>query len=135
MIDARGLQLKDVSFTISQHSFAVLAADFNHDKNIDLAVVDGVGGGIVVFNGNGDGTFAAATQVDRVPASPRGLGAGDFNRDGALDLVVGITKKDQVRVYDGVGNGQFRPGEIIGSYPFLLTVADLNRDDSDRRHR
>lgn len=41
---------------------SVLVTDFNNDAKLDLAVLGGSGGAIMVLLGNGDGTFQTATD-------------------------------------------------------------------------
>jgi len=64
--------------------FSVIAADFNGDLKIDLAVPDPVE--VSLLLGNGDGTF----QQERVYPVAQGFpmyAVGDFNADGRPDLV------------------------------------------------
>ena len=61
----------------------LVAADFNGDGKMDLAL--STSGGILEFLGNGDGTFAAPQTVTTNGAYS--IGAGDFNGDGKMDLV------------------------------------------------
>ena len=69
----------------------IVAADFNGDGRLDVAVSDDsrqMGQGrVTVLPGNGDGTFGRGRTYFSGAASTD-LAAADFNRDGALDLVV-----------------------------------------------
>lgn len=73
----------------------ILSADFNHDGNADLAVLNadvpantGVpsAGDVRVLLGKGDGTFSPAVTYNAGPA-PRDLAITDYNADGRPDLV------------------------------------------------
>jgi hypothetical protein len=67
--------------------FAVTAADFNGDGNLDLALPNDVDNTVSVLLGNGDGTFQTHGDYP-VLLSPNSLAAGDFNQDGRLDIAV-----------------------------------------------
>jgi len=63
----------------------VVAADFNGDGKLDVAVADGYDRDVSVIIGNGDGTFQFATQAWSVGAGPIPV-VGDFNGDGLPDI-------------------------------------------------
>ena len=77
-------------------------------------------GTVLIYPGNGDGTFAAPTSV-ALPANANSLQAGDLNGDGKLDLVALIPSTNQVAVLMGNGDGTF-------AAPVLYTV-DANASD------
>ena len=62
-----------------------VAADFDHDGNLDLAI--GVPGALDVLLGNGDGTFQAPLTFSGPFTAPQAL-FGDFNGDGRTDVLV-----------------------------------------------
>jgi hypothetical protein len=90
---------------------SVVAADFDNDGNLDIAVSyynaqppqpasQATNGALSTFRGNGDGTFQAPLTLAGLPAS--GLVPGDFNGDGHIDLAM-----SSVVVLIGNGNGPF----------------------------
>lgn len=94
------------TFTIAQGSpiavgngpQAILAADFNNDGKLDLAIANSSDGTVTLLLGNGNGTFtASAGSPYRVRPGASGLAVADFNGDGKLDLAV-------VNTSDGTGS-------------------------------
>jgi hypothetical protein len=63
-------------------------ADLNRDGNLDL-IVTNQANTVVIFFGNGDGTFQQPITVPINAQFARSTAIGDFNGDGFLDLAVG----------------------------------------------
>jgi len=117
----------------------LIAADFNGDGKLDLALSNGSDGTntVSVFLGNGDGTLQAPQSF---PAGPSGrsqdpgrLSVGDFNGDGKLDLAVADTDEDgqgYIPILLGNGDGTFQDAiEYSLSFPTQsLAVGDFNGD-------
>jgi len=109
----------------------VLAADFNNDTVLDLAVANY--SSVSVLVGNGDGTFDPAVNsgFGNVPNS---LAVGDFDGDGNLDLAIGTNYSATVGVLLGNGDGTFQaPSWYFVGYggPYneqSLAVGDFNGD-------
>src|SRR5579864_1298552 len=108
--------------------------DFNQDGRLDLAVTPsnsetGLGTDVLVFLGNGDGTFRAAVSYT-VGTLPISVATADFNRDGNLDLVVANADSNTLSVLLGNGDGTFQPAMNFATPqdPIFVTVADLNGD-------
>lgn len=113
----------------------LVAADFNNDKKLDLAVDDGAT--IRTYLGNGDGTFSAGPAYAAI--ANRGLVIGtDLDGDGNMDLISGFGGSglyggddylpNQVYALLGNGTGSFQgapslPVEYNGS-----NLVDLNGD-------
>jgi hypothetical protein len=121
------------AFAASGHSHSassVIAADFNEDGNMDLAVTDSltVPGTVSILLGKGDGTFHPAVDY---PTAAKALSvtAGDFNGDGKLDLAVSASA-GFVSVLLGKGDGTFEPhvDYATGAYPSSIAVGDFNGD-------
>jgi hypothetical protein len=147
------VQLVPVSFPAAR---SVTVGDFNGDGIPDLAVADGLGSngildqtypaGMTILLGNGDGTFRNAGQY-KSPATPGGgtvnpefITAGDLNSDGITDLIV-CNYDHNINVFLGNGDGTFQQavgydtgqspggyegGDVNGTYPRALAIADLN---------
>ena len=80
--------------------------------------------------GNGDGTFQAAINYPKAPASlPIVLAVADFNGDKLADIAIAFD--GGVRVLLGNGDGTFQTTPIsyvAGSYPTSVAVGDFNGD-------
>lgn len=109
-------------------------ADFNRDNNFDLCVtapsVGGAESEIVVFLGQGDGTFNRQL-VRRVLGQVLGNVVGDFNSDGDLDIAYINAALKHVGILFGDGSGAF-PNELRFSVPkFIPRVMDATDVDLD----
>jgi uncharacterized repeat protein (TIGR01451 family) len=131
------------AFDASGSLDSAVVADFNADGKLDLAVANstgvspsapGVEGNLVVFLGNGDGTFLKGPVLVDTGGTFRRLSVADFNSDGKPDLAL-ITDETGggVRVFLGNGDGSFQsPALVPQPDPFPSDVdvasADLNGD-------
>jgi hypothetical protein len=110
-------------------SLTAIAGDFNNDGKLDLATVGLNQTALLVFLGNGDGTFGAAIQSTFPCGILSRLAVGHFQAGGNLD-VVGYCET-VVAILPGNGDGTFGtavqvsvPGVGPGGSP---GVADLAR--------
>jgi hypothetical protein len=120
-------------FSVPAAPRSVQVGDFSGNGNLDLVV--GVDGAVMVFPGNGDGTFI--TQGTSTPVDSDGytLVQGDFNNDGDLDVAVVNRSPDEgvVSVLLGNGDGTFRapvedPVNIGADSSLILTGGDFKGD-------
>jgi FG-GAP-like repeat len=97
-----------------QRSAAIAAGDFNGDAIPDVVVTRGQGGddrhnSVLVFLGNGDGTFQPPNRFPGGSHNPFQLVVIDPNRDGKQDLVIGDALANSLSVLLGDGDGRFEP--------------------------
>jgi hypothetical protein len=122
------------TFATGVRPTGVVAGDFNHDGNLDLAILNEGSQDISVFLGDGRGGFTETTVTGpdgrpvRLSAgnAPTGLALADVNGDGTPDLLVGNQFGDVLALL-GNGDGTFRPYERTDRH-VALAVADLNGD-------
>jgi hypothetical protein len=119
----------------SESPLGLVAADFNGDGKLDLALSNGYDGTntVSIFLGNGDGTLQAPRSFSAGPPTPEILSVADFNGDGKLDLAVvnsEISSQGDVSILLGNGDGSFQnPIEYALSFTTgSLVVGDFNRD-------
>jgi FG-GAP-like repeat/FG-GAP repeat len=109
---------------------AIVAADFNNDGKIDLAVANASGNSVSVYLGNGNGTFQTPVNYQTATGGPSAMVLGDFNGDGKLDLAVALQRSSQVSILLGNGDGTFGAHQEFstGLNPVGLAVGDVNND-------
>jgi len=122
----------------SQDPYSLVAADFNSDGKLDLALANGQDGTntISIFIGNGDGTLQPAVNYPAGSMPPLLMAVADFNRDGKLDIALFSTEYNATSLLSilfGNGDGSFQSPTAytlnFGSQTQLF-VGDLNRDGS-----
>lgn len=110
---------------------ALVAADFNGDGKLDLAVTDSTANTVSILLGNGDGTFGPPSAIP-VGNGPVAIVAGDFNNDGKLDLAVVNGVDGTVTLLLGNGDGTFTQAAgspyPVGPGPSQIVAADFNGD-------
>jgi FG-GAP-like repeat/Putative Ig domain len=113
---------------------SIAPADFNHDGNLDLAVGNGIYGGVSILLGYGDAAFNLVSP----PSTPApvftgcSVAVGDFNGDGILDMAIPDSTDNTVTIFLGDGDGTFTqatgsPISISGG-PSAIAVGDFNGD-------
>jgi hypothetical protein len=127
------------AFAAGETPHLLVAADFDSDRRIDVAVTGHDSNSVTILLGDGGGGFRLA------PASPfaafsgikphnHGLAAGDVNGDGRPDLTLGHQDAGVIGVLLGDGHGGFVPAQGSpfrlgrGFYPHAL--GDMNGDGS-----
>ncbi|HXN45590.1 MAG TPA: VCBS repeat-containing protein [Bryobacteraceae bacterium] len=125
-------------FAVGSYPESVVAADFNADGKLDIAVAgvglySATGSNVTVLLGDGTGGF---TAVQSGPAatgdSPTALATADFNEDGLPDLAVINPETGTIAVLLGNGTGGFTSATgspfTAGTQPVSLAAGDFNVD-------
>lgn len=116
---------RDISVAVYPTDVAV--GDFNRDRKLDLAVLNGNAGSVTIFLGRGNGMFVPRPTF-RVGTYSGPIAVGDLNRDGHPDLVVG--RQGRAIVLLGHGDGSFAGPHSysVGTRSDALVIADVNGD-------
>jgi Ca2+-binding RTX toxin-like protein len=114
---------------------AVVLADFNGDKILDVLVGNGEdqpNGTASILLGNGTGGFSAPSSISVNGREPEVAATGDFNNDGFADIVTANeSTPGNISILLGGGNGTFSavPALIaVGNEPHSVVVTDVNKD-------
>lgn len=124
------------AYSVAISSVNSATGDFNNDGKQDLIINTNSGNVIKFLAGNGDGTFATATNFTAA-GNHNGIKVGDVNGDGNLDIVGVNTAGANSSAYYislGDGNGGFTQ-KSTGSATFNTTqsssafdLGDINGD-------
>ncbi|MCH9684843.1 MAG: VCBS repeat-containing protein [Deltaproteobacteria bacterium] len=102
--------------------------DVDDDGNLDFAVADPEGNQILVYRGNGDGTFTNPVALNGF--SVRGIALGFINADASLDLAALTNNGADYRIYSGDGTGGFAFSDsgAVGGPATDIEIGDLDND-------
>jgi hypothetical protein len=116
------------SVATGAHADALAAGDLNRDGRLDVAVLNGAAGEVVVLLNGGQGNF---TPV-KLPAGTGadGLALGDVDGDGNLDVIVLHTSAGQmIGLHRGNGDGTFAALTTFGDVNVgSVLMVDVNGD-------
>src|SRR5579862_5271398 len=117
-----------VNYDVGHPGAQLVAADFNNDGILDLAVAGYSYNVVSILLGDGHGGFHKPYQIAAAEA-PHGLAVGDFNHDGNMDIAV-ANDGGSVSVFLGKGNGHFdrRQDYTTGTESVSVVAGDFDGD-------
>ena len=126
-------------FLPSVNAGQVVAADFNHDGNPDIAFIppSGNAGGVTILLSNGDGTLGPSefpiTQSIDVGGTAKSITLADFNGDHVPDIAVSVCRTPtagpcDTKVFLGRGDGTFRLSATLPDGGGPIVAGDFNAD-------
>jgi uncharacterized protein (TIGR03437 family) len=129
-----GTFLAPVSTNAPGSIWSLVTGDFNKDGHADLAAINTtynfLTDQVVVFLGQGDGTFASPATYPAGSGGALALAVGDFSQDGFDDIAVG--NGTGINLLLGQADGTLSAGTNIAApaytVPVSLAVGDLNGD-------
>jgi uncharacterized protein (TIGR03437 family) len=121
-----------LSFPVGITPVAIVAADFNKDSKVDLAVADSGSNSVTVLLGDGTGNFPASLSssytagTDPVAIAVIGLNTAKPG------LAIANATSNNVTVLQGDGKGGFTAAQYspfpVRSHPVAIAAADFNLD-------
>jgi phospholipase C len=108
---------------------SMVAADFNGDGFVDLAVTNRTDATVSILLNQGDANFIASPTLTTA-VGPQFIVAGDFNGDSKVDLATINQATNSVSIFLGNGNGSFQAKNDFqtGASPAAAAVGDFNND-------
>jgi hypothetical protein len=105
----------------------MFCADFDNDGKEDLVV--GSRGSLIVYSGNGQGSFTEKSRNTNV-GTVSDIKVADMNGDGYNDIIVGTTNRSVVEILHNDGSGGFpSQNNFVTPYPSgFIEIADFNND-------
>jgi phospholipase C len=107
----------------------MVAADFNNDGFVDLAVANRTDSTVSILLNSGNAIFLNNPKLT-TGSGAQFIVAGDFNGDGKIDLATVNQSANSVSVFLGAGNGTFaaKADSQTGASPYAAAVGDFNND-------
>ena len=122
-----GWQRRSFSAPVPGGPLGLVAADFDADDDVDLAVASFGGGFVRILSGDGTGSFEAQSDL-AAGRQPNYLRSGDFDGDGRADLVVSDLASSTLLMFRSTTLGFERSRLLAGDGPTALVAEDLNGD-------
>jgi hypothetical protein len=131
--EGNGSFTQDAQYSTGTDSvpYALALGDLNNDYILDLVVSENVTSTLIIYLGDGSGSFTQiGTLSTGTNSGPYSIVIDYFNDDNNLDIAVANSRAKNIGVFLGNGTGYF--GEQITypteSGPYTLVDADFNGD-------
>jgi len=134
--DGQGNFRSSATYQLGVESTSVAVANFNGDGHLDIAATNehgsgknGKDGSVMVFFGNGDGTFKAPSLY-KLPGQPYAVAVGDFKGNHHPDLAVAEDAGNSVAILMNNGSGKFRHTATYHTdiEAICVAIADLDHN-------
>lgn len=104
----------------------IVLADLVGDSDLDLAVASAQLSAILLYRGNGDGTFATPTSLPTT-GPPSGLTSGDLDGAGKADLATYYSGVNMAAVFlNGTGGFEDVQDYAVDANPQAIAIASLD---------
>jgi len=124
-----GTFLPNGSYEAGKSAYAIIAADFNSDGDVDIASSNIGDSTVSLFLNTGDGTLILSAD-HRVGSYPESIITSDFDGDGQLDIATSNSYSNDVSVLLNSGDGTFAAQTRLECtwYPVDLAASDVDGD-------
>ena len=119
-----------VNQTLPAYRGQVVAADFNRDGKLDLAIATScctVSGGVTILLGNGNGTFTQGKTINVTGNNAVSIALADFNGDHLPDLAIS-SFTGATDIWIGKGDGTFTRTATLQEGGYQVVAGDFNAD-------
>lgn len=133
--DGAGGFTKGPALAVPANPLSVVAADVNHDGNLDVVVSVPSWPEIHMFLGDGTGKFPVEHTIGMPSGKAFHVQCGDITRDGRNDVIVADPANDRLLVFQGITGGG--PADLPGNTycelqitgaPAATALGDLSGD-------
>ena len=110
----------------------VSGGDLDGDGDVDIVVASSESDELIVYQNNGDGTFADGQTLNTPNSeSVYSVEVADLEGDGDLDIISASSVSGDVSVFENLGGGSFEAEQVIGTVDGVNSVfaADLDGDE------
>ena len=109
--------------------WALVVADLNHDKILDVVVANNGSNSASVLLGQGGGALGPSSDY-AAGNNPYGLDVADYDGDGNLDVALADSSSNDVAILYGFGSGALRLPVFysVGSVNYAVASSDWNSD-------
>jgi hypothetical protein len=133
VVEIGGVEFTEQCLEVASGEVALALVDVDSDGLRDLLVASQSASEVIVFPGNGRGSFENPSAFD-AGSNPTDFTAADLNGDALIDLAVANHETSYVTLLIGDGRGGFRQADNspfavnVRPHPHAVDLQDLDRD-------